>query len=60
MTDAPPLRQQIEAVEWAMQHVGETGKRARERDSVIDHLSRALVGAAETLKTLEFTREAAR
>jgi hypothetical protein len=60
MTDAPSLRQQIEAVEWAMRHVAETGKRAHEREGVIDHLRRALIGAAETLKTLEFTREVAR
>lgn len=61
MTQDPPgLRQQIEAVEWAARHVTDTGKRAHERDSVIEHLRRGLAGAADTLKTLEFTRETAR
>jgi hypothetical protein len=60
MTDQATLTQQIWAVKWAKEHALEMGKRAKERESVIEMLLRALEAAEETLGTLEFIRETAR
>jgi hypothetical protein len=56
MTDQPTLTQQIWAVKWAKEHALEMGTRAKERESVIEMLLRALEAAEETLGTLEFGR----
>jgi hypothetical protein len=58
--DPPSLTQQIEAVQWALRHAWETGKRAKERDSVIEQFHRGLEAAVETMKTWEFARETLR
>jgi len=57
MTRQPSLAEQIEAVQWALRHALETGRRSHERDAVTEHLSRSLDAAVETLKSLEFARE---
>ena len=60
MTDAPSLTQQIWAVKWAKEHALEMGRRAKERESVIEMLLRSLEAAEETLGTLDFARETLR
>jgi len=60
MTDQASLTQQVWAVKWAKEHALEMGRRAKEHESVIELLLRALEAAEETLGTLEFIRETAR
>jgi hypothetical protein len=61
MTDPrSTLSQQIWAVKWAKEHALEMGRRAKERESVIELILRSLAAAEETLGTLEFIRETAR
>ena len=61
MPDHPTLAQQIQAVAWAARHVdarkGKVLTRAM-RESERDVIEAALIAAAETLKTLDFAREA--
>ena len=56
---SPSLAQQIAAVQWAVHRVWEAGKRVKMREAEINEMHRRLEAALETLKTLEFTREAA-
>jgi hypothetical protein len=56
MTDQATLPQQIWAVKWAREHAVEMGRRAKERESVIELILRSLEAAEETLGTLDFGR----
>jgi hypothetical protein len=58
VTERPTIGQQAEAVEWAKHHAPEMAKRAKVRDGETIELYRRLEAAAETLRTLEFGREA--
>jgi hypothetical protein len=51
------IANEIEAVEWAKNHVQDFGKRAHMRQAEIDQMRERLDEAIETLKTLEFGRE---
>ena len=58
MTEQPSLAAQIDAVQWAELHAQEMGKRAHLSQAEIDEIRRRLQAAIETLKMLEFGREA--
>jgi hypothetical protein len=60
VTDQATLTQQIWAVKWAREHALDMGRRAKERESVVELILRSLAAAEETLGTLEFIRETAR
>lgn len=60
MTRDPTLRQQIEAVETAARRYLAMSEQSVDRGDELEAIWTALEAAAETLKTLEFTREAAR
>jgi hypothetical protein len=68
MTEHAPLADQIQAVEWAEEHVRAL-RLAKSIDATVTlldevrisaRLERSLVAAAETLRTLEFGREVLR
>ena len=57
MTDQRPnLGQQLEAVNWALLHMREAGRRAKLRAAEVEELIRRLEAAGDTLRTLEFGR----
>jgi hypothetical protein len=53
MTNAPSLAEQIEAVQWASEHLDEQGMPAEDWLRI----NAALAAAVETLRHLEFMRE---
>ena len=56
--EPPTLARQIEAVETAAQHYLAMAEKSVERGDELEAVSAALDAAAETLKTLDFAREA--
>lgn len=61
MSEQPPsLKQQIEAVAWALSHIWQTGRAARMREGEIEEMRRRLSAAEEQLKTWQFAQETLR